>query len=259
MSDYEIATEMAIQMLHGEAVMQRAASEQAIFLLVEGNSEEVALPLLFTDLIDLNTLGVKLANYNGRGNLPAALRLLKLTLSHDRPIIVTYDNDPGSVACLRKCQREDLLGESIYTFPIPTDPVVTYSNGHRGGSFEESFPVETFLNVAFSDRILPPKVATERHSFESHFDPQKPWLTQLRKFSEHFGFRKWREQKPVLAEALAFESDELPPTFSRLVTLIRKVREKHPVVHPDEVELPKVLGLTYFPENEEADKYNEDQ
>jgi hypothetical protein len=58
----------------------------------------------------------------------------------------------------------------------------------------------------------------------------------------------------LLAQALAMECDDLPQTFSRLATLIREVRDKHPVRHPDDVELPKVYGLTYFPERKNPNK-----
>lgn len=242
----DVAADMAISELHDEAVMARAALEQAIFVFVEGDSEEVALPLLFTDMIDLETVGANIANYNGHGNLRAALRLLKLTLSHDRPIIVTHDNDPESIASVRRCKRQNLLGDLTYLFPIPTEPVVSYPCGHGGGSFEECFPVEIFLNVAFSDGMLPSDVIQQRASFESAFDPHKPWLRQLQKFTAGLGFTEWSTRKPLLAEALVMECDELPPTFARLATLIQEVRDKHPVIHPDDVELPKVHGLTHL-------------
>ena len=250
----DAAGDMAISDLHDEAVMARAAFEQAIFVFVEGNSEELALPLLFTDILDLEEVGAKIANYNGHGNLRAALRLLKVTLSHDRPIVVTHDNDPESIASVRKCQKQNLLGDLTYLFPIPSEPVVTYPCGHVGGSFEESFPVEMFLDAAFTKRILPASVIAERASFESAFNPHKPWLRQLQKFTADLGFVEWSTRKPLLAEALATECDDLPLTFSRLATLIRKVRDKHPVRHPDDVELPKVHGLTYCPEKESPNK-----
>jgi len=254
----DVAADMAISDLHDEAVMARAAFEQAIFVFVEGDSEEVALPLLFADTLDLQAVGAKIANYNGHGNLRAALRLLKLTLNHDRPIIVTHDNDPESIASVRRCERQDLLGDLTYLFPIPTEPVVSYSCGHVGGSFEESFPVETFLKVAFSDGILPADVIVHCASFESNFNPGKPWLQQLQRFTAGLGFTEWSTRKPLLAEALAVACDELPLTFSRLATLIREVRDKHAVIHPDDVELPKVLGLTHFPEREIPNKVPED-
>jgi len=244
----DYARDMAISELHGEAIMARASREQAIFLLVEGDSEEQALPLLFTDVLDLDTVGVKIANYNGHGNLRAALRLLRLTLSHERPIVVTHDNDPESMTSIRKCQKEDLLGGSSYLFRVPCNPVVTYRDGHVGGSFEESFPVDAFLNAAFSEGILPSSVIASRTSFESTFNPLKPWLRQLRKFAVGLGFVELSIRKPLLAVALAEECDDLPLTFSRLATLVREVRDEHPVVHPNDVKLPKVPGLTCFSE-----------
>lgn len=250
----DAARDMAISDLHDEAVLARAAVEQAIFVLVEGDSEELALPLLFTDILDLEAVGAKIANYNGHGNLRAALRLLKLTLTHDRPIVVTHDNDPETIASVRKCEKQNLLGNLTYLFAIPTEPVVTYPSGQVGGSFEESFPVEIFLNAAFTKGILPPSVIAERPSFESAFNPHEPWLQQLQKFTAGLGFVEWSTCKPLLAEALATECDELPLTFSRLATLIQEVRDKHPVVHPDHVELPKAHGLTYFPEKESPNK-----
>ena len=250
----DVARDMAISDLHGEAVMARAALEQAIFVFVEGDSEELALPLLFTDILDLEAVGAKIANYNGHGNLRAALRLLKLTLTHDRPIVVTHDNDPETMASVRRCKEQNLLGDLTCLFPIPTEPVVTYPCGHVGGSFEESFSVEMFLNAAFTDRILPTSFIAQRASFESAFNPGKPWLRQLQKFTADLGFTDWSTCKPLLAEALATECDELPLTFSRLATVIQEVRAKHPVVHPDDVELTKVPGLTYFPEKESPNK-----
>jgi hypothetical protein len=243
----------AISALQGEAIMARAARAQAILVFVEGDSEEVALPRLFTDVLDMDAVGVKIANYNGHGNLRAALRLLKLALSHDRPIIVTHDNDRESVASVRKCEDQGLMGGLVYRFPIPSESVVTYSDGHVGGSFEEAFPVDVFLKVVFSDGILPQGVVAQQASFERQFNPRAPWLRQLRKFAVDLGFGDWLPDKPSVAEALAMACDELPPTFSRLVALIQEVRQKYPVVDPNDVKLPKVLGLTYFPKKESED------
>ncbi len=240
----DVAADMAISDLHDEAVMKRATLEQAIFLFVEGDSEEVALPILFTDTLDMEAVGVKIANYNGHGNLRSALRLLKLTLSHNRPIIVTYDNDPESISSVRKCKNQDLFNDLTYLYQIPLDPVVSYPNDHTGGSFEESFPVEVFMSAAFCGKILPDDVISQRNLFESTFNPSKPWLRQLKKFTTDLGFTEWSTCKPKLAEALAIECDELPSTYSRLISFIHDVRDKHPVVHPNDVELPKIPGLT---------------
>ncbi len=248
----------AIDDLQNEAVMKRATREQSIFLLVEGESEEVAIPILFFDIINLDDVGVKIANYNGHGNLPAALRLLKLTLSHERPIILTYDNDPESIASVHRCKEQGLITDLIYPLPIPTDPVVEYPSGHYGGAFEESFPAAVFINAAFGRDVLPAIVASQRMLFESTFDSSKPWLSQLRKFTASIGFTDWDTKKTELAESMAEVCTQLPPTYRALARLINEVRKKHPVVHPYDVELPKVEGLTYFPDKEMTNKSDPD-
>lgn len=237
---------MALSDLHYEAVMSRAAQEQAIFLLVEGDSEEVAIPILMTDVVDLNELGIKVANYNGHGNLKAALRLLYVVLGHRRPVIVTHDNDPASLQSVRKCADEGLLSDLTYVLPIPSDPVVRFTDESRGGSFEEAFRQDIFLAAAFRRELLPPEIVAARTDFERCFDPERPWLRQLRRFCADRGFYGWDVAKPKLAEQMAIESDDLPPTFIRLAELVTRARDEHPVVHPDDVELPKVRGLTDF-------------
>jgi hypothetical protein len=250
----DVAYDMAVDELHSEAVIERATREQRIFLFVEGESEENALPILFTDIVNLDALGVKIANYKGHGNLPAALRLLKLPLGHDRPIILTYDNDPASKSSLDKCKQQGLISDLIYQFPIPNYPVVTYPSGYCGGAFEESFPLEVFMNAAFHSDILPASVISQRGRFESKFDSGRPWFPQLKKFTASLGFTGWETKKTSLAETMALECSELPPTYQDLARLIKEVRNKHPVIHPDDVELPKVQGLTYFPDKKSSNK-----
>src|SRR5581483_8762504 len=179
----DVSYEMAMEALHQEAIMERAAREQSIYLFVEGRSEEIAIPILFQDVIDLDALGIKIANYNGRGNLHAALRLLKLTLDHDRPVILTYDNDPESISSVQFCKDQRRNTDLVYQFPIPIEPVVTYQRGYQGGSIEESFSAEVFINAAFSGYILPSSITSQRECFESIFDLHKPWFLQLKKFT----------------------------------------------------------------------------
>lgn len=248
MTPDDYAYEWAMEELHQEAVMARASQEQCIFLFVEGDSEEIAVPILLADVIDLDAFGVKVANYNGHGNLHAALRLLKQTLSHSRPVIVTYDNDPPSITSLHRCKKNGLLTELIYPFSIPADPVVTYACGHRGGSFEESFPVDFFLGTTFREAILPPEACSQRTRFESVFDIEKPWLQQLQSFMASQGLQDWSIRKTALAESLALEVNEVPLTYVTLANLIEEIRKIHPVVHPDDVESPRIKGVNYFPE-----------
>ena len=243
----DIARDNALAELHDEAIMARAAQEQAILIFVEGDSEEVALPILFTDLLDFDAVGVKIANYSGNGSLVAFVRLMTVTLGHRYPIIITHDNDPDSIAAVDKCRRQKLLNDRAFMFPIPDSPVVKYSSGHGGGSFEEAFSPEAFLEAAFSDEILPAQLLGRRNEFEAQFDRNSPWLAQLQRFSAAFGFTEWSTRKPVLAQRLAEASDDLPPTFSRLLNLINEVRKRFPIFHPSDVELPYVPGLTERP------------
>jgi hypothetical protein len=226
--------------------MARATREQCIFLFVEGDSEEVAIPILLADSFDLDSVGVRVANYNGHGNMKAALRLLKQTLSHSRPVIVTYDNDPVSRASLEGCRKQNLLTDLTYELSIPADPAVVYPCGHRGGGFEESFPVDLFLDVAFREMILPREICAQRGSFESIFDSEKPWLRQIQAFAAKFGFNDMNAKKKTIARALASEVEEVPSTYRLLADLVQTVRSKYPVIHPDDVESPQVQGMDYY-------------
>jgi Overcoming lysogenization defect protein-like, TOPRIM domain len=236
------ARDEAISALHDEAVMERAAREQAIFLFVEGESEEIGFPYLLEGELNLDAMGVKIANYNGHGNLHAALRLLKKTLSHDRPVIVTYDNDPESSRSVQRCKEQGLLGDKVYVLPVPCEEVVAYRCGHRGGTFEESFPIGLFLNEVFSPGVLPAELIGHRVNFESRFDPGRPWLAQVQRFVVDAGFH-WTIPKPILAEGLANSWTDLPVTYKRLSQLIKDVRNTHPVIHPDHVDFKLPRGL----------------
>lgn len=239
----DTAGDMVISLIHDEVVMSRAVGEQCIFLFVEGESEEVAIPILMKNVIDLDALGVKIANYNGRDNLHAALRLLKLTLSHNRPVIITYYNDLASIESVEECKKQRLFNDLTYELRIPIEPVVTYACGHCGGSFEESFPPGVFLDCVFNKDILPPDICSKRDSFESVFDQSKPWVTQVRKFAALLGFNDWDAKKVSLAGYLALEVAEPPATYKKLAELIKTVREKHPVVRPDDVKSPEIHEL----------------
>lgn len=226
-TDDDVAWDNAMVELHHEAMLARAAVEQAIVLFVEGDSEEIALPILLTDFLDeAGHIGLKIANYNGNGSLVAFLKLMLNTLQHPYPIIVTYDDDAESVSVLNRCKAQGLLTDQVFLFPIPCTPVVTYPNGHRGGSFEEAFTPEVFIDAAFSEEILPSELAVKENEFALVFDRTKPWLAQLKKFCAERGFSDWDAKKTILASRLAEKADTLPETFARLIALISEVRKK---------------------------------
>jgi len=241
----DIARDEALMGLHDEAKIERATQEQCIYLFVEGESEEIALDYMFYDTIDTDKIGVKIVNYNGHGNLRAFLKFLKVVIAHKYPIILTYDDEPQSLRSINSCKQQSLLGDLTYLFSIPSEPIVTYPSGHKGGSFEESFPIEIFMASVFNQSILPEELVDKRKQFESEFDMNKPWLSQVYLFKKENGFAKGEISKKYLAENLASSCDDIPSTYLNLIELIKEVREKHPVIHPDDVELPKVPGLTY--------------
>jgi hypothetical protein len=240
----DIARDMALEDLHHEAVMKRATREQCIFLFVEGECEANTIPGLLFDDVEFESLGIQVANYNGRGNLPVMLRFLRQTLSFDRPIILTYDNDPESLKSIETCRKQNLITELVYQFPIPNQPVVMYPSGHSGGSFEESFSIEEFLEAVFHENVMPQQIRSQFREFRGTFDSSRPWFRQVQKFCAHRGFPKIREKKVEVAELLATNINEQPATYVALAKLIREVRAKHPIKHPDDVVLPKIRGLT---------------
>jgi hypothetical protein len=224
--------------------MKRATREQCIFVFVEGECEANTVAGLLFDDVEFESLGIQIANYNGRGNLPTMLTFLRQTLSFDRPIILTYDNDPESLKSMETCRKRNLINELVYPFPIPNEAVVTYPCGHGGGSFEESFSIDEFLSAVFHESVMPKRIRSQFMEFRSMFDGSKPWSRQLQKFCADRGFPKIREKKVRVAELLATNISEQPTTYVALAKLIREVRAKHPVKHPDDVVLPKVHGLT---------------
>ncbi len=236
--------EIALQDLHDEAVMKRATREQCIFLFVEGESEARAIPDLLYDPEKFESLGLKVANYNGRGNLVSMLRFLSLTLSFDRPIILTYDNDPESSTSIETCRKQGWITNLVYEFPIPNEPVVTYPCGHRGGSFEESFSPDEFFDAAFHNTMLPETICCAANQFKQSFDVSRPWFKQLQRFCADRGFPQIRRKKVALAELLLANLKVQPPTYVALAKLVHEVRAKHPVKHPDDVPLPGIRGLT---------------
>src|SRR3990170_3967712 len=115
-----------------EKEMEIATLNQCIYLFVEGLTEEKAYPELLAKCdIDLVEIGIIVANYNGIGNLIPSLRLLHKTLSYNRPIIVTFDNDEEGNKHQEKIQNLGLKSELITLIPIPSlFKLIQYPSGH---------------------------------------------------------------------------------------------------------------------------------
>ena len=194
----DILNEEIVSILHHEAMMKRAALEQCIYIFVEGDSEEATFQMLLESCgLDFQEYGIVIANYNGIGNLKHAVRLLQKTLSHDRPIIVTYDDDLDGKRISKFLNYPLITG-----FKVPITPVVTYRDGSSGGSFEEAFSPKCFLHACFQDDVLQPSFPDMPASFLSMFDERKPWFQQLERFVKNNGV-KARINKVRLAECMA--------------------------------------------------------
>ena len=219
--------------IHFEAVMKNEAKKQCIYLFVEGHSEEAAFVSLLEDCgIDFETDGIIIANYNGAGNLGHAIRLLRNTLSHDRPIIATYDDD------LEGKKLDGTINDPlITTFKIPSSPVVIYKDNSKGGSFQESFTPDCFVTSCFKPKAIDQKVLEKETDFRKIFDPSKPWISQLAQFISKHGGNPGSINKVVIAENMASEVDVVPDTYVELARVITSIRAKNPIKHPDEVEL----------------------
>lgn len=244
--------EMAIEDLAEEQVMERAKQFQCIYLFVEGKSEEKTFPYLIKRAgLDLEKEGVIIANYNGNGNLIHSLRLLNKTLSNNRPVIITIDNDETGAKKINKISNKDYKNELIEIFPIPVEDKVKYKSGYTGGSFEEMFKKKHFINCCFTEDIMPQELVKLKSDFIEKFDNRKPWYKQIRKFCAMNGYSEFSNKKVFLAEYLAEDCENVPKAIQKLVNLIKKVRNGHPIKHPYDVELPKVRGLTYFSDKKE--------
>jgi predicted ATP-dependent endonuclease of OLD family len=230
----DIQYEEMISDLHYEAVMRSEARKQCIYIFVEGESEEIAFqPLLEACGIDFEKDGILIANYNGIGNLKHAIRLIRKTLSHDRPIIVTFDDD------LEGKKVSGLIDDPlIVSFKIPCSPVVTYKDGSKGGSFEESFTPDCFIDSSFKPKAIDSKMLTKASDFKKKFDPEKPWVSQLVNFiSDNNGGKPGSINKIEIAKNMALAALPVPKTFVALAEVINCVRTENPIRHPDSVEL----------------------
>lgn len=242
MTREDYAVEQAVEELHHEEVMRRATLEQCIYVFVEGQSEEVAIPILFDRLgMDLEENGIIVSHYNGINNLPHVLRLMSQTLSYDRPIIVTYDNDLDGQRITRKISS---TGSNVILQTIPSSPVVTFKNGHQGGSFEEAFEPQYFIDTCFQDCFMPNNIVALKQRFLIVFDSSKPWMAQISKFCKTHQCMDFGSCKVPLAEKLAENCDKIPSSFNDLAKLVQQTRLANPVKHPYDVELPKIRGLT---------------
>lgn len=203
-----------------------SALEQCIYLFVEGKSEEIAFRILLEEGLGINfeKEGIVIANYNGIGNLGHTIKLMLKTLSHSRPMIFTFDDDYKNIF-----YKIGHVPQNVYMFKIPYQPVVYFSNGDFGGSFEESFLPEDFINACFETTLLKQNPHIEKQEFIDYFDSKKSFYNQIVIYLQEQGLANSLPSKIEIAEELACGVDPEPETYLQLAKLIREVREQHPI------------------------------
>ncbi|WP_413114086.1 TOPRIM nucleotidyl transferase/hydrolase domain-containing protein [Thaumasiovibrio sp. DFM-14] len=214
------------QLEQWDTASKESALEQCIYLFVEGESEEIAFRILLEEGlgVDFKKLGLVIANYNGIGNLKHTLRLMNLTLSHERPMIFTFDDDNKSLI--------NGLGQqpdNIYLFKVPFSPVVTLPNGDIGGSFEESFEASDFINALFETTLLKLNPQVVKSQFIASFNPTHPFYDQSVKYLRAQNLQSYLPSKIEIAEHMAAECDPEPDTYVKLAELIKRIRSENPV------------------------------
>jgi hypothetical protein len=200
--------------------------EQCIYLFVEGESEEIAFTILLEEGLGIkfSETGILIANYNGIGNLKHAIRIMNLTLSHDRPMIFTFDDDNKYLI-----SNLGALPNNIHLFKVPCNPTTFLSNGQKGGSFEESFRPNDFIDACFETTFLKGNPQILKQDFINVFDTKKPFYQQIVKFLKQQGLRDYVLPKPEIAENMAVACNPVPDTYIKLAELIARIRAQNPV------------------------------
>jgi len=231
MSDWEsiqhdVEQDILAQQQQYEEASKESALEQCIYLYVEGESEEIAFRILLEEGLGINfsELGIIIVNYNGIGNLKHAIRIMSQTLSHDRPMIFTFDDDDKPLIA-----RLGGLANNIHLFKVPYSPTITLPDGQKGGSFEESFEPSDFIDACFETTLLKMNPQVSKAEFTNTFIEDKSFYSQIVKFLQSKGLANDRPNKIEIAESMATCCITEPETYIELAKLIKDIRLNNPV------------------------------
>ncbi len=231
----DIAYEQYLIDREEEQIRLQSILRYCVYLFVEGFTEERAFPLLFERLnFDFREKGIVIANYNGSGNADASIMLLRQTLSNDRPILFTFDNDEAGQKIIASplIKNEQVQGR-LWLNPLPdVMRKIEYASGHVGGSFEEMFEQDDFLDCIFTLDGITQEILSLKNELTERFETQKPWRNQVKKFMYEHGIPNFLESetsKIELGVKLANECKVPPKDIENLVSRLMQIREKYPI------------------------------
>lgn len=231
----DIAYEQYLIDREEEQVWLESRLRYCIYLFVEGFTEEKAFPILFERLnFDFGKRGIVIANYNGSGNAISSIRLLRQTLSSDRPILLTFDNDEEGQRIIESplIKSEQAQGR-LWVNPLPeAKREIVYMSGHLGGSFEEMFERDDFLDCIFTSIGITEEILSLRKELDERFESQKPWLKQVKTLMFGHGIPNFLESETSKVEfgvKLAKECKVPPRDIENLASRLIQIREKYPI------------------------------
>ena len=224
--EFDVLLDNRVQEEVWNLALNESALEQCIYLFVEGESEEAAFEIILEEGLGIkfDEYGVVIANYKGIGNLKNTIRLMSNTLSHSRPMIFTFDDDSKSLI-----SGIGNVPSNVHLFKVPTKAVVTFSNGEKGGSFEESFEASDFIDACFETTLLKMNPHVSKAEFANVFTSDKSFYPQIVKFLKLKGLSKHAPKKIEIAISMATACVTEPETYVELAELIKSIRLDNPV------------------------------
>jgi hypothetical protein len=97
-------------------------------------------------------------------------------------MIFTFDDDDKSLISGLGVQPSN-----IHLFKVPFSPTVTLPNGQKGGSFEESFMPNDFIDACFDTTLLKANPQVIKQYFINVFDSDKTFYPQIIMFLQQQG------------------------------------------------------------------------
>lgn len=199
-----------------------------MYLFVEGDTEEGVFPIIFERLnYEYDEDGVIIANCGGNGNFSHCIDLLRKTLSNNRPVLITYDNDTNSDSKIQKLKSSHHDKLYFYSLPFKNNKI-TFKNGFLGGSFEELFEKEEYIESIFSIKELNQYIDC-KHELLKTINNKSLWFNQIKGFFHNKLNCDIEGYKKKIGMFIAKNCRKIPQEFSEIIDLIKKIRKEYPV------------------------------